>query len=1063
MKKLLLASFLLVRASVSFAQDKTISGKVTSSEDGSPLPGVSVLIKGTSKGATTDGNGVYKISVPTNATLNFSFIGFETQAVAVVNRSIVDVQLKTDIGQLGEVVVTALGIARDKRSLNYTVQELKADKLTVARDANVGNALAGKIAGVQVLGQSGAKFGSPSIRIRGVNSLTGGDPLYVVDGTPIASIADVNMDDVENLSVLKGPSATALYGNRASGGVIVITTKRAKAGETTFSVNHSTTMDRVALLPKYQNEYGGGYSQDWETFAYNPAIDPIEWKAFNGQKILDYSADESWGPKLDGTPHRSAASWQQGSQFGQLSPFSANPNNVRDFFDKPISNNTNFAFSKGGDNYQSRISFTNIDTKGIVPNSSQKRDFVSAKNTYNFTNKFSATLDITYSATRAKNVPADNYGSSGGTAASGFTGVNPSATVSGYNQTIGSFNQWFQRQLSIDDLKDYKNPDGTYRSWNIGGPRDPKPKYWDSPYTQMYESTNLNNNDRIYGSLGLAYKITDYLTASVTSRRDWRTYYGEGRIAYGTLNAGGLGAYANYGSTGYENNHEALLAFNKNFSKFSVVANAGGNIRYSKTGVYTQSTVGGLTTPGFYNIAASKDRPAVNSLMYERRVNSVYGNVSVGYNNIVFVEGTLRNDWSSTLPKNNNSYMYPSVGASLVLTELLPKSTVLSYAKIRGSYAQVGTDVGPYAIGLTYSTGNPFGANPTQYLPTQLPNQDLKPGLSSSYEGGIDLKFFNNRLSMEFTAYKNNNKNQIIGLSVPSTSGYSSTLINAGLIQTQGLELHIGATPVKLSNGFTWDIDLNLDRSTSKVVELAEGLTNYQLGGPTWRTLTVNARVGEQWGVLVGKGYVLNDKGEKVIGADGHYLVQDNKVLGSSLPKFKGGLLNTITYKNFSFRANMDFIFGGKFFSTTKMFNAYAGLAAETAGLNELGKPKRDPAADGGGIILDGVTQDGKPNTKRVETQEFYEDKMFGFNEKWMYNQTYVKLREVSLGYNIPKTFMGGKLFKTAKVAFIVRNPVLLYNGAKGGVDFSESELFWTEGGQLPPVRSFGLNLNLGF
>ena len=1063
MRKLLLASIMLVWASIAFAQEKTVSGKVTSSEDGSPLPGVSILIKGSTKGATTDGNGIYKISAPANATLSFSFIGFETQTENIGNRTIIDVQLKSDVAQLNEVAVTALGISREKRSLNYTVQELKADKLTVARDANVGNALAGKIAGVQVLGQSGAKFGSPNIRIRGVNSLTGGDPLYVVDGTPVASIADVNMDDVENLTVLKGPSASALYGNRGSAGVIVITTKRAKAGETTFSVNHSTTMDRVALLPKYQNEYGGGYSQEWDTFAYNPAIDPVEWKAFDGQKILDYSADESWGPKLDGTLHRSAFSWQQGPEFGQLTPFSPNPNNVRDFFESPISNNTNFAFSKGGDNYQSRISYTHIDNKGIVPNSSQKKDFVSAKNTYNFTSKFSATLDVTYSATRAKNVPADNYGSSGGTAASGFTGVNPNATVSGYNQTIGSFNQWFQRQLSIDDLRNYKNPDGTYRSWNIGGPRDAKPKYWDSPYTQTYESTNLNNNDRIYGSLGLSYKITDYLSASVASRRDWRNYYGEGRIAYGTLNAGGLGAYANYGTTGFENNHEALLAFNKNFNKISVVANAGGNIRYSKTGVYTQSTVGGLTTPGFYNIAASKDRPAVQSLTYERRVNSIFGNVSVGYNNIAFIEGTIRNDWSSTLPKANNSYLYPSIGGSFVLSEILPKNNILTYAKLRGSVAQVGTDVGPYAIGLTYTTGNPFGSNPTQYLPTQLPNQDLKPGLSSAYEGGIDLKFFNNRLGLEFTAYRNNNKDQIIGLSVPSTSGYSSALINAGLIQTQGFEIHIGATPIKSANGFTWDVDLNFDRNTSKVVELADGLSNYQLGGPTWRTLTVNARVGEQWGLLVGRGYKLNDKGEKLIGTDGHYIPQDNKAMGSVLPKFKGGLMNTLTYKNFSFRANIDFVVGGKFFSTTKMFNAYAGLAEETAGLNELGNPKRDPVSEGGGILLPGVTEDGKQNTVRVETQEYYEDKMFAFNERWLYDQTYVKLREVALGYNIPKTIMGGKLFKSAKVAFIVRNPVLIYSAAGGGIDISEAEVYWTEGGQLPPVRSFGINLNLGF
>jgi TonB-linked SusC/RagA family outer membrane protein len=1062
MRKLLLACFMLAWASCAFAQDVNVTGKVTA-DDGSALPGVSVVLQGTNKGTQTDADGNYKIAATKGSSLLFSFIGFETQTIAVGNMSVINITLKSDAAQLNEVVVTALGISREKKSLTYTAQSINSEKLTVSRDANVGNALAGKIAGVHVLGQSGAKFGSPNIRIRGVNSLTGGDPLYVVDGTPVGSIGDVNMDDVENLTVLKGPSATALYGNRASGGVIVITTKRAKAGETTFNINHSTTMDRVGLLPKYQNEYGGGYSQDWETFAFNPAIHPAAWSSFNGQKLLDYSADESWGPRLDGSPHRSAFSWQQGPEFGQLTPYQASPNNVRDFFEKPFSHNTNLSFARGGDNFQSRVSYTHLDNKGIIPNSKQTKDFISAKNTFNITKKFSAMLDVTYSATRAQNVPADNYGSSGGT--TGPTGLptGPPVAAVGYNQTVGSFNQWFQRQIKIEDLRNYKNPDGTFRSWNIGGPLDSKPKYWDSPYTQMYESTNLNNNDRIYGSFGLSYKIFDFLTASVTTRRDWRNYYGEGRIASGTLNAGGLGAYANYATTGYENNHEALLALDKSFGKISVVANAGGNIRYSKTTVVSQSTVGGLTTPGFYNIAASKDRPAVSNNLFERRVNSLYGSLSLGYDNTYFLEGTIRNDWSSTLPVANNSYVYPSIGASIVVSEWIPKNSVLSFAKIRGSYAQVGTDVGPYNIYQVYTTGNAFGSNPTQFLPTQLPNADLKPGLSSAYEGGIDLKFFNNRVSLEFTAYKNDNKNQILPLTVPAASGYSSTLINAGLIQTQGFELHIGATPIKTTSGFTWDTDINFDRSTSKIVELAAGLSNYQLGGPTWRTLTVNARVGEQWGLLEGKGYVTNDKGEKVIGPDGHYLVKDTKALGSVLPKFKGGFMNVFTYKNFSLRANIDFIVGGKFFSTTRMFNAYAGLAAETAGLNELGKPKRDAVADGGGILLPGVTADGKTNTVRVETQSFYEDKMFAFNEAWIYDQTYVKLREVSVGYNIPKSLFNGKVFKSAKIALIVRNPVLIYSAAGGGIDISEAELYWTEGGQLPPVRSYGINLNLGF
>jgi TonB-dependent SusC/RagA subfamily outer membrane receptor len=384
-KLLMLAQLLLCLISTPLlAQDRTLTGRVVTGEDGSALPGVSVSLRGTTRGTTTDAEGRYSLNVPaTNPVVVFSYIGFKSQEVPVGARTTLDIRLEADNATLNEVVVTALNIARDRKALNYAVQDIKQEKLNIARDQNVGNALAGKIAGVQVLGQSAAKFGNPTIRIRGINSLTGSDPLYVVDGTP-TDISQVNMDDVETLSVLKGPSATALYGNRASAGVIVIQTKRARSGETRLDVNHSTTLDMVALLPKYQNEYGGGYSQAFDTFQFNPAIHPADWARFNGQRILDYSADESWGPRLDGLPHRSAFSWQQGPQFGIETPYEAQPNNIRDFFEKPISNNTNIAFSQGTENFQSRISYTHIINNGIVPNSAQTRDFVSAKNSLTF-------------------------------------------------------------------------------------------------------------------------------------------------------------------------------------------------------------------------------------------------------------------------------------------------------------------------------------------------------------------------------------------------------------------------------------------------------------------------------------------------------------------------------------------------------------------------------------------------------------------------------------------------------------------------------------------------------
>ncbi len=425
------------------------------------------------------------------------------------------------------------------------------------------------------------------------------------------------------------------------------------------------------------------------------------------------------------------------------------------------------------------------------------------------------------------------------------------------------------------------------------------------------------------------------------------------------------------------------------------------------------------------------------------------------------MEGTLRNDWSSTLPQANNSYLYPSLSGSIVFSDLLPQNNILSYGKIRGGYAQVGTDVGPYSTLLTYTTGNSFGANPVMTLPTTLPNQNLKPGLSSSYEGGLDLKFFRNRVGLEFSVYQNDNKNQIIPLPVAPTSGYTNAVINAGLIQTKGWEVHINSTPIKKTK-FQWETDLNFDRSVSKVIKLADGLTNYTLG-TSWRDLSINAREGEEWGLFVGRQIRKNEAGEPILNANGLYQSDINKPLGSVLPKFKGGFLNNFTYGNWNVRINTDFIVGGKFFSVTKMFNAYAGLGDFTAGLNELGNPKRDPVADGGGILIAGVGPDGKtPNTTRAETQALYEDNLFALHEYWIYDQTFIKLREASIGYTFPKSMLG-KSIKSANLSFIARNPFLIYSAVGGGIDISESESYWTEGGQLPPVRSLGINLRLSF
>ncbi|ACT93936.1 SusC/RagA family TonB-linked outer membrane protein [Dyadobacter fermentans] len=1072
MKQLLLtlgAGIIVLFFTPAYAQTRELTGQVTA-EDGSVLPGVNISVKNTTKGSITDNNGRYTINVEPGNILVFSFIGFKSKDAQVGNQTRLDVVLTSDETQLQEIVVTSLGIAREKKALGYAVQEIKADKLTLARDPNIGNALAGKIAGVQVLGQSAAKFGTPTIRIRGINSLAGSDPLYVVDGTP-TDISMVNMDDVESLTVLKGPSATALYGNRASAGVVVVTTKRGKSGETSLNFNHSMTMDQVSLLPRYQNEYGGGYSQEWETFKFNPQIHPAAWASYEGQRILDYSADESWGPKLDGQMHRSAFSWQPGEGFGKETPFVAHPNNVRDFFEKPVSYNSNIAFSKAGDSYSSRISYTHIVNNGIVPNSRQLRDYISAKTSISFAKKLTAELNVSYTGTKTDNAPADRYGSSGGTGTGTALFNTNNATLNGYNQTTGSFNQWFQRQLDIKDLQNYKNPDGTFRSWNIGSPTDARPKYWDSPYTQAYENTNVNRQQRIFGDAGLTYQVTDYLKITGKVRRDYGTFFMDGRVASGTLNAGGLGAYAYLSGAISENNYETIASFGKDIQKISILINAGGNIRYNRTEGTLQATVGGLTTPGYYNIAASKDRPLTANYLFEKQVNSVFANASVGYGDFLFIEGSIRNDWSSTLPPSSNSYLYPSVSTSLVFSEFIPANRVLSFGKLRAGYAQVGTDLGAYQTALSYNAGSVYGSNPTMTLPGILPNSSLKPGMSSSYEGGIDLRFFSNRLGLEFTAYNNDNSNQIIPLAVASTSGYNNAVVNAGMITTKGLELHISAQPVKTGE-FLWELDINADRNESKVVKLTEQSDNYRLDGPQWRALTLNAREGKDWGMLEGVGIKRDEQGNKVVysptpenikaGKAGLYVKENNVNLGNVLPKFKGGLINAFEYKGLTLQLSTDFVVGGKFFSVTRMFNAGSGLAEETAGNNELGKPKRDDPANGGGVLLDAVTEDGQPNTYRVDTQNLYENWLFALNEQWIYDKTYVKLREVSLGYKIPKRLLGRHL-KSASVSLIGRNLLLMYSAIGGGIDISETETLWYEGGQLPPVRSVGATLRVGF
>ncbi|AWW30483.1 SusC/RagA family TonB-linked outer membrane protein [Echinicola strongylocentroti] len=1058
-KNVLLFALLLVFSQFSFAQISSVKGTVTSAENGEPVPGVSVLVKGTTKGAVTNLDGQYSLELPDDGeVLVFSFIGMATEEEPIDGRSVVDVVMTSDVKALNEVVVTALNVSRDESSLGYAIQSVDGDKLSSVREANVVGSLAGKVAGVQVIGSSGAALGgSQNIRLRGINSLSGGSPLFVVDGTPISNrsfspdedysgrdygnlAADINPDDIESISVLKGPSAAALYGNRAANGVIIITTKKGTERKGIgVEINHSTTFEKVYILPDYQNEYAGGYSQELASFEYNPDTHPASWAEFDGQPVINYAADESWGPRMEGQMVRHWDSWYEGESFGELRPLLPNENNVRDFFETGVTMNTGVALSGGDEETLFRLSLNHIDQKGVMPGSELLKNNVSFNGSTMLTDKLKASLNFNFTSTQGQGRPA-----------SGYTGRNP----------VNSFNQWFQRQLDMDRLENYKNPDGTYRTWNIRSPSNTRPLYWDNPYYEAYENAPNDKRDRVYGNFGLTYDFTENFSVSGFARTDFFNQKIEERVA-----SGGLDLDEYYVSTriGREDNYEVLAQYDKNFGGFSVVANAGGNIRRNFYDTMGEQTEGGLSVPGFYNIDASIDRPDVSNFYSEKTVRSVYGSLSLGYMSTIFLDLTARNDWSSALPENNNSYFYPSISTSFVFTELMGNTNFLNFGKLRLSYAQVGSDVSAYDIAQVYNVGTPYGSLPALTVPNTYPNPNLRPALSSSYEAGVDLRFLQRRLGLDVTYYRNDNKDQIIDLTVPGSSGITEAKVNAGNIRSEGVEVMLTATPVT-NQDFTWDMNLNFARNTNEVIELYQDQENRQLQSAYWG-MTLNAKVGEPWGTLIGTGYTYDEEtGLPVINDDGSYVKNQNQELGTVLPDFTGGFRNTFTYKNFDLTAFLDFQKGGQFYSVTKMFLPYSGLAAETAGLNDLGNPKRDPVDQGGGIPVTGVVEGEGVQTIYVDPSEHYKG-LFGVHEEYIYDASYVKLREVRLGYTLPSKLLAKWPIHSANVAFIAKNLWLIHSNVDG-LDPSEfaaggNGYSYFEAGLLPGVRSYGFNIRV--
>ena len=1058
-KVLLFLIFIFSVVNVS-AQTRTIKGRVTAQEDGGALPGVSVTVSGTQTGTLTNANGVYSVNVPANArTLVFTYIGYNQQQVAINGRDSVNVVLTANNQQLGEVIVTALGITRQERSVGYAAQQIKGENLSMTRQQDINTSLAGRISGIQILGGSGARFGGSTIRIRGVNALQGGNPIYVVNGV-VTDPNAVNGDDIETMTVLKGPAATALYGQRASEGAVVITLKKGTNRGVGITVNQTTSFEKVYTLPEYQNEYGGGNSQEWLTYNYSPG-DPAYLQGFNGIKYHDYSTDESWGPRMDGTLYAPWYFWDPTHpDFGKLKPFVPQPDNIRNFYQTGATVNTNVAFSKAGDNYNFRVSYTNFNRTGVSPNTKQNRNNVGLNGEIKLTPKFTVSANVNIFQERLFNVPAEGYGS----------------------QTSGSFNQWFHRDLEIEQLRNYRRPDGSYRSWNITDPTNLDVRYWDNPYVEAYVNTAEANNNRTFGNLTASYNFNKDLKLSVIARGDYLNRDNNSRVGSYTLNPD------YYGESSYqykEYNYVASLEYSHNLAKdLSLRAGLFGESREDVIKYLQGNTNGGLAVPEVYTLANSLNRPTATSFHSTKIVNSVYGYASFGYKQFLYLDVNVRNDWSSALPVKNNSYLYGGVSGSFIFTEngFIPRNDILTFGKLRASLARVGSDIDPYQTGQTYNISTiPYDNRPVQGVPNRLPNADLEPALSTSYEIGTELHFLRgDRIRFDFNYYHRNTRNQILPLPVNGTTGYSTILINAGSIINRGIEISLGGTPVKTTN-LTYDATFNFAINRNQVASLYPGLnvlrsspegvggatlSGYQAAGSTGfgfvgaPAFSVNSVVGQPYGQLVGYGYQRDAGGNIIVDEDGYPLGVDNVYLGSILPKFTGGFTNNITYKGVTLGFSLDYQVGGKFVSVTQMQLAGSGLAQATAGLNENGVPRRDDPATDGGTLVVGVHQDGTPSSTFVDTRTLYETALNSFWEKWTFDATYVKLREVSIGYNFPKKWFGKAPIQSARFSIVSQNPWLIYTKAKG-IDPSQLQTSFYEGGQLPSTRTLGFNLNV--
>ncbi len=1045
MKKLsLVFALIFFSASLALAQ-RTISG-VVADEQGEPLYGASVLVTGTTVGTTTDFDGKYSINVPTSATsIEISYTGFTTQEVPIGASNVIDVTLAEGI-QITDIVVTALGVSKDEKAIGYAVQQVSGDELTAARESNIVNSLNGKIAGVQITNSSGAVGASSRIVLRGASSIVGNnEPLFVVDGIPIdntsygssdasggfdapSGIADINPDDIESMSVLKGPSAAALYGIRAANGVILITTKKGSNNKGLgISFNANVSYETPLRLPSFQNSYGGGGNQ-------------------NNYQWVDGSTgsggvDESWGPALDaGLNFVQFDSYKNG---GKPSPWVSHPNNIRDFYDIGVTQNYGLSFSGGTENVSYRLSMGNQKQKGMVPNTSIEKINLGGNTHIKVTDKFDAGFRIMYIKQTSDNLPTG-----------GYDNENP------VQQMI-----WSQRQVDFTKLKDYENlplsPDGTAAA---GTPLNWNTRFQNNPYWVLANNVNKLNKDRVIGGLNFGYQFTEGLRADLSTGVDYFASVITTQKAKGS-NEYPDGYFDETDRNFQETNSQLTLAYNKDFTQdLSFELTVGGNKmnrRYNR--LYSQAPA--LELPGLYTLSNLKSgSTAVNTkTIRNSAINSLFFTTQVGFLHAIYLDITGRKDWASVLPKENNSFFYPSVSLGVVASDLFSMDkNIFSYLKVRGSWSKVGGigALSPYNLAQTFpfreeawgSTLLPFSSN-------TLRNPNLFSEAVVGTEFGLEYKGFKNRIRFDATYYDQTSKDLLVKLEVSAASGFIYAWDNVGEMRNKGIELLFGADVIRQKD-FNFGFDITFAKNDNEVVTL--GNADAMILGGQWN-VDVQAIAGKPYGVLFGPGYLRSPDG-KIVHKNGKPVIDTkNKILGNITPDWTGGITFNLGWKAFSFNTIIDAKMGGDMYSMTSTWGRYAGVLEETL----LGREE--------GIVGDGVKNIGTADNPKyvpndvVVTAEEYNKAAYSNSvaEGSVFDASYVKLRQLMLGYKLPKKLLSRVNLSNATFSLVGRNVALLYapiphidpESAFG----SSNGLQGIEFGQLPSAKSFGFNLNINF